>query len=580
MLEILIRGGLVVDGSGDPAREADVALEGGRIARIGRIDEPARETIEAAGRVVAPGFIDVHTHYDAQAFWDPMLSPSSFHGVTTVVGGNCGFSIAPLSPGAGEYLMRMLARVEGIPLESLREGVPWDWTSFGDYLAGLDGRLAVNAGFMVGHSALRRVVMGERAVGHEATPVELEAMNALLRGSLAEGGLGFSSTRSVAHNDADGQPVPSRHASLEELYSLCRTTRDFPGTSVEMLPGTETFTEEDKEILTQMSLHANRPVNWNLVTPRSDMPDVVVNQLSASDYAAERGAVVLALTVPQELSGRVNLLTGFAFDAIPRWAEVLRLPVEARKKALADPAVREELRRGGEEQGPGPLKALTRWAQIDVQETFEPENHRWQGRKVGDVAAERGIDPLDAMLDLSLSEGLRTSFGSPTEGQTDPESWRMRAESWTDPRTIVGASDAGAHLDMMDTFAFSTQLLGRGFREMDLISVEEAVRQLTDVPARLYGLRERGRLEEGWRGDVVVFDPERVGKGPTHTRYDLPAGAGRLYAEAEGIEHVLVNGREIVREGSETGARPGTILRSGRDTETVENERWNSILKR
>jgi N-acyl-D-aspartate/D-glutamate deacylase len=580
MLEILIRGGLVVDGSGDPAREADVALEGGRIARIGRIDEPARETIEAAGRVVAPGFIDVHTHYDAQAFWDPMLSPSSFHGVTTVVGGNCGFSIAPLSPGAGEYLMRMLARVEGIPLESLREGVPWDWTSFGDYLAGLDGRLAVNAGFMVGHSALRRVVMGERAVGHEATPVELEAMNALLRGSLAEGGLGFSSTRSVAHNDADGQPVPSRHASLEELYSLCRTTRDFPGTSVEMLPGTETFTEEDKEILTQMSLHANRPVNWNLVTPRSDMPDVVVNQLSASDYAAERGAVVLALTVPQELSGRVNLLTGFAFDAIPRWAEVLRLPVEARKKALADPAVREELRRGGEEQGPGPLKALTRWAQIDVQETFEPENHRWQGRKVGDVAAERGIDPLDAMLDLSLSEGLRTSFGSPTEGQTDPESWRMRAESWTDPRTIVGASDAGAHLDMMDTFAFSTQLLGRGFREMDLISVEEAVRQLTDVPARLYGLRERGRLEEGWRGDVVVFDPERVGKGPTHTRYDLPAGAGRLYAEAEGIDHVLVNGREIVREGSETGARPGTMLRSGRDTETVANERWNSILKR
>ena len=224
MFEVLIRGGLVVDGSGGPAREADVALEGGRIARIGRIDEPARETIEAAGRIVAPGFIDVHTHYDAQAFWDPMLSPSSFHGVTTVVGGNCGFSIAPLSPDAGEYLMRMLARVEGIPLESLREGVPWDWASFGDYLTGLDGRLAVNAGFMVGHSALRRVVMGERAVGHEATPSEIEAMNALLRASLGEGGLGFSSTRSVAHNDADGQPVPSRHASREELYSRCRTT--------------------------------------------------------------------------------------------------------------------------------------------------------------------------------------------------------------------------------------------------------------------------------------------------------------------------------------------------------------------
>jgi N-acyl-D-aspartate/D-glutamate deacylase len=591
MFDVVIRDGLVVDGSGGAPRRGDVALEGGRIVEIGSVSGEARETVDAGGRIVAPGFIDVHTHYDAQAFWDPTLSPSLYHGVTSVVGGNCGFSIAPLaSPPSdaapaetraqtGEYLMRMLARVEGMPLESLREGVPWDWSSFGEYLGRLEGRLAVNAGFMVGHSALRRVVMGERAVGQEATQAELESMNALLRSSLAEGGLGFSSTRSAAHNDASGQPVPSRHASLEELYSLCRTTGDFPGTALEMLPGTSTFTEEDKEILTQMSLNANRPVNWNLVAPRADMPEVMENQLSASDYAAERGAVVLALTVPQELAGRVNLLSGFAFDALPRWAEVIGLPVEARKRALADPTVREQLRLGGEEQGPGPLKGLTRWSEIEVQETFAPENQKWQGRTVGAIAAERGVDPLDALIDLSLSEGLRTSFSSPTEGQTDPESWRMRAESWTDTRTIVGASDAGAHLDMMDTFAFTTQLLGRGVREMGLVSVEEAVRQLTGIPARLYGMRERGRLEEGWHGDVVVFDVDRIAKGPTYTRFDLPAGAPRLYAEAEGIDHVFVNGQEIVREGAETGARPGAVLRSGRDTETMENERWTSILK-
>ena len=570
MFDVLIRGGLVVDGSGDPARRADIALRDGRIAAIGEVSGPARETLDAAGCIVAPGFVDVHTHYDAQAFWDPMLSPSPYHGVTTIVGGNCGFSIAPLSAEAGDYLMRMLARVEGMPLESLQQGVPWDWSSFGEYLARLEGRLAVNAGFMVGHSALRRVVMGERAVGHEATPDELEAMNALLRASLAEGGLGFSSTRSAAHNDANGKPVPSRHASLEELYSLCRTTREFPGTSLEMLPGTSTFTEEDKEILTQMSLSANRPVNWNLVAPRADMPEVLENQMSASDYAAERGAVVLALTVPQELAGRVNLLSGFAFDALPRWADVIGLPFEARMKALADPAVREELRLGAEEQGAGPLKALTRWAEMRVEETFEPENEKWRGRTIGEIAAERGVDPFDAMLDLSLSEGLRTSLASPTEGQTDPESWRMRAESWVDPRTIVGASDAGAHLDMMDTFAFTTQLLGRGVREMGLISVEEAVRQLTDVPARLYGMRERGRLEVGWHADLVVFDVDRVGKGPTYTRFDLPGGSPRLYAEAEGIEHVFVNGQEIVRRGEDTGARPGAMIHSGRDTETVE----------
>jgi N-acyl-D-aspartate/D-glutamate deacylase len=274
--------------------------------------------------------------------------------------------------------------------------------------------------------------------------------------------------------------------------------------------------------------------------------------------------------VPQEISGRVNLLSGFAFDALPRWAEVIGLPVEARMKALADPAVREQLRRGGEEQGAGLFKALTRWAAIGIEETFEPENERWRGRRVGELATERGVDPLDALLDLALSEGLRTSFASPTEGQTDPESWRMRAESWTDPRTIVGASDAGAHLDMLDTFAFSSQLLGRGVREMGLIGVEEAVRQLSDVPARLYGLRERGRIEQGWHADLVVFDVESIAKGPTHTRFDLPAGAPRLYADAEGIDHVFVNGSEIVRAGEETGARPGTVLRSGRDTETVE----------
>lgn len=574
MDDILIRGGLLVDGTGAPPRHADVAIRAGRIAAIGSLSGPARETIDAEGRIVCPGFVDVHTHYDAQVFWDGTLSPSLYHGVTTIVGGNCGFSIAPLTPSAGEYLMRMLARVEGMPLESLQVGVPWSWTSFGEYLDLLEGRLAVNAGFMVGHSAIRRVVMGERAVGHAATPAELGEMQALLRRSLAEGGLGFSSTRSAAHNDADGRPVPSRHASLDELYALCRTTGEFPGTSLEMLPGTSTFSDLDKEILTNMSLAAQRALNWNLLAPRSDMPEVAINQLAASDHAAERGAVVLALTVPQEIGGRVNLHSAFAFDALPRWAPVMQLPIDARMRALADPKVRAELRAGAEEQGAGPLKALTRWGQVRVAETFAPGNAGLRGRTLGEIAAERGADPFDVLLDLAISEGLRTSFASPTEGQTDAESWRLRAESWTDPRTIVGASDAGAHLDMLDTFAFTTQLLGRGMREMGLIPVEQAVHQLTEVPARFYGLRERGRIAEGWWADIVVFDGDRIGKGPTYTRDDLPAGAPRLYADAIGIDRVIVNGQVIVRDGVETGARPGTILRSGRDTETVPLSAW------
>jgi N-acyl-D-aspartate/D-glutamate deacylase len=280
------------------------------------------------------------------------------------------------------------------------------------------------------------------------------------------------------------------------------------------------------------------------------------------------------LTVPQEIEGRVNLHSAFAFDALPRWAKYMQLPVEARMQALRDPSVRAELRRGAEEQGAGPLKALTRWAQIGVRETFTPENAALRGRTIGEIAKERGVDPFDLLLDIALSEGLRTSFSSPTEGQTDAESWRLRAESWKDPRTIVGASDAGAHLDMIDTFAFTTQLLGRGVREMKLISLEEGVRQLTEVPARFYGLRERGRLEEGWHADVVVFDVERIAKGPTYTRVDLPADAPRLYADAIGVDHVVVNGKVVVRDGAETGVRPGTVLRSGRDTETVPLSAW------
>ena len=236
MFDLLIKNGVVVDGTGAPRRSADVAIRDGRIAEIGRVDGAARREIDARGHVVAPGFVDIHTHYDAQAFWDGTLSPSPFHGVTTVVGGNCGFSIAPLSPDAAGYLKRMLARVEGMPLESLEAGVPWDWTSFGEYLARLDGRLAVNAGFLVGHSALRRVVMGEAAIGEPASDAALRGMQELLRESLAQGGLGFSSSAAPTHNDSEGRPVPSRFATREEFLALARAVRDFPGTTLEFIP--------------------------------------------------------------------------------------------------------------------------------------------------------------------------------------------------------------------------------------------------------------------------------------------------------------------------------------------------------
>jgi N-acyl-D-aspartate/D-glutamate deacylase len=568
MLDVRIDGGILVDGTGAPGRAGSLGIRAGRIAAIGEVAEPAREIVDAAGKVVAPGFVDIHTHYDAQVFWDPLLSPSSFHGVTTAIGGNCGFSIAPLTPEAGAYLMPMLARVEGMPLESLSRGVPWDWRSFGEYLGRLEGRLAVNAGFLVGHSAVRRVVMGERAVGCEATPQELARMVELLRESIREGGLGFSTSLAATHNDGAGEPVPSRHASREELLALARAIRDLPGTVLEAIPGTGLWTESDKQLMTDLSLAANRPLNWNVLVPTSQAPGYAEHQLGASDYAAQRGATVVALTPPAAPTVRINLASGFVFDALPGWAELFKLPVEERKRRLRDPACRRRLDEGARSEAAGLLRGLARWEEMIVDQVDRPEHAGLRGRKIGEIAAERGQAPFDCLLDLAISEDLRTSF-MPAPAGDDDASWRLRAKTWRDSRAVVGASDAGAHLDMIDTFAFSTVLLGNA-RDRSLAPVEEAVRFLTDVPARLYGLRGRGRLAPGGCADVVVFDPERVASGPVHVRYDLPGGAGRLYADALGIEHVLVNGIEIVRDGKETGARPGTVLRSGRHTETVE----------
>lgn len=570
MLDLVIRGGTVVDGTGTPGRQADVAVRDGCIVAIGAIEEAAIETIDATGCVVAPGFVDVHTHYDAQVFWDGSLSPSCYHGVTTVIAGNCGFSIAPLNgnPEDSAYLMRMLARVEGMPLESLQQGVPWNWRSFGEYLEQLEGTLAINAGFMVGHSAVRRSVMSSRAVGEAASPADITAMQQLLRESIAAGGLGFSSTVSPTHNDGEGQPVPSRHATDEELYALASVVAEFPGTSLELLPGIGGFNEAERERMVQYSLAGQRAVNWNLLAPNSRMPDTHVAQLAASDLAASRGARVIALTLPQPMKLRLNLVSGFVFDALPGWAEVIGKALPERIAALSDPKVREALEAGSKSPAAGVFAQMTYWQTWTIEEVFTEANRAWQGRTVGELAEATGKTPLDAMLDLAISEELRTSFTPPVMG-TDDESWRMRGEVWTDPRTVIGASDAGAHLDMIDTFAFSTQVLEHGVRERKLIGLEQAIHQLTQVPAQMIGLRDRGVLTPGLRADIVVFDPQTVASGTTHTRFDLPGGAGRLYADAIGVHHVVVNGREVVRRGELTGERPGTVLRSGRDTVTV-----------
>jgi N-acyl-D-aspartate/D-glutamate deacylase len=565
--DVVIAGGKVVDCTGAPARTADVAVSGGRVAEVGRDLGPARRTIDAGGCLVAPGFVDIHTHYDVQAFWDPTLSPSPLHGVTTVVGGNCGFSIAPLEPADGEYLMRMLARVEGMPLEALERGAPWDWRSFAEYLDRIDGTLAPNIGFLVGHSALRRAVMHDDAVGRAASAGEVDAMAALLHEGLAAGGLGFSSTWSRTHNDHLGDPVPSRHASLDELLALCGAVGEHPGTTLEFIPGVAPFADEAVATMAAMSRAADRPLNWNVLQVYGANAATVDHQLAASDYAADHGGRVLALTLPDSFRLWLNLRSGFILDLLPGWDRLMALPDHEKLAMLADPAGRAEMDRLAQ-SAEGPTRSLAHWAAYRVAESPSDADGAVVGRTIGELAAERGRSPWDTLADLVVADGLRTVIANPDRGQ-DEASWAKRAEVWRDPRAVVGASDAGAHLDMIDSFAYCTTMLAEGVRKRGLLGWEEAIRLLTDRPARLYGLRDRGRVTPGGHADLVVLDPATVGPGPVHTRYDLPGGAGRIYGGAVGIEHVLVAGEEVVSGGASTDARPGRVLRSGADTDTV-----------
>jgi N-acyl-D-aspartate/D-glutamate deacylase len=570
VLDLLIRDAEIVDGTGAPARRGDVGISDGRIAAVGDINDLAAKTVDAQGQTLAPGFVDLHTHYDAQLFWDPTASPSIQHGVTTVFGGNCGFTLAPVVADQQDYLTRMLARVEGMPLDALRAGLDWQWSSFGDWLKRFDGHIAVNAGFLVGHSALRLAAMGEDAVGGLATPAQVDRMVALLHEALADGGIGFSTSQSQTHNDGSGEPVPSRSASRDELLALAAGVREHPGTTLEaIIPGClQGFTDDEVALLTEMSIAADRPLNWNLLGVSAANPAGHQRQLHASEVAAERGGRVVALTLPHAMKIRLSFLTGFVLDGLPGWRDIMHLPVPERLAALADPAVRRRLNDGAQSKEAGMLRGLANWERLIIVETFARENADATGHSVGQVAAARGGEPFDTLLDIVIADELRTGL-TPAPFGDDAADWRLRAEVWRSPHAVIGGSDAGAHLDMMCGAIYTTSLLGHGVREHQVVTLEEAVRLLTDVPARLYGLAQRGRITPGWHADLVLFDPATIDHGPERTRYDLPAGAPRLVADAHGITSVLVGGVEVCRDGVATGALPGTVLRSGRDTHTV-----------
>lgn len=573
MLDLVIRGATIIDGTGAPGRPGDVAVAGGRITRMagpGEIDDEAAEVLDAAGLAVCPGFVDPHTHYDAQLLWDPAASPSNLHGVTTILAGNCGFTLAPLHARDADYLRRMMARVEGMPLAALETGVDWRWETFGEYLDRLDGRTGVNAGFMVGHCALRRYVMGADAIGTRATPEQTAEMVGQLHGAIEAGALGFSTTFSSSHSDGDGQPVASRHASRDEILALCAAVGEHEGTFLEAAfeGGLDTFSDDEIELVSDMSAAAGRSINWNVLTIDSSVPGRVPRQLSAADVAAERGGRVLALTMPVLVPMNMSFGSFCALWLMPGWGDVMRLPPAEKRAALADPEVRRRLVERSQSEEAGVFRRLAGWDRYVIGDTWSAANEGLAGRVVGDIARERGTEPFDALVDIVVNDDFRTVLW-PTPTDDDDASWAMRREAWADPRVLLGGSDAGAHLDRMCGSTYTTRLLADSLRGRRLVSVERAVQMLTGEPAELFGLAGRGTIAAGNHADLVVFDPETVGSHDARLVEDLPGGAARLTAGSEGVVRVYVAGVATVKDGRATGETPGRVLRSGVDTVTV-----------
>ncbi|MFC9029229.1 N-acyl-D-amino-acid deacylase family protein [Streptomyces arboris] len=576
MLDHLIRRATVVDGTGGPAYTADVGLRGGRIAVIaepGTVAEEAVTSEDADGLVLAPGFVDPHTHYDAQLFWDPYATPSMNHGVTTVAGGNCGFTLAPLHPDRPEdadYTRRMMSRVEGMALAALEEGVDWTWSTFSEYLDALEGRIAVNAGFMVGHCALRRHVMGADAVGGQPTPAQMDAMLALFHDAMDAGAWGLSTTQSSTHADGDGEPVASRHALPEELLALSRAVGEHEGTQLEAIVAgcLDQFSDEEIDLFVDMSAAAGRPLNWNVLTIDAAVPERVPRQLIPSERARRAGGRIVALTMPILTPMNMSLGTFCALNLIPGWGEILALPVPERIERLRDAGTRAEMLRRADSKEAGVFRRLADFGRYVIGDTYSAANEGLSGRVVNDIAAERGQDPFHCLVEICAADDLRTVLW-PMPTDNDPDSWDLRRRTWEHEDVMLGGSDAGAHLDRMCGAPYTTRFLGDCLRGRKLVPLTSAVKMLTDDPARLFGLRERGRIEEGFHADLVLFDPERIDAGPATLVHDLPGDSPRLDSKAIGIVSVRVNGVETLRDDKVTGAVPGTVLRSGRDTRTV-----------
>jgi N-acyl-D-amino-acid deacylase len=553
--DLIIKNGTVIDGTGAFRRRADVAIKDGKVAEIGKVSDGAAQTIDASDLIVSPGFVDPHTHYDAQICWDPLVSCTSWHGVTTVVMGNCGVGIAPCKPAAREVAAWDLVNVEAIPFEALSKGLTWEWESFPDFLTAAERRGAgINLAFLAPLTPFRHYVLGDESMEREATPAETAQVAALLGEAVGAGAFGFSTSILPQHIGYQGRPLACRLASTDELKAYANVLRDAGRGAIEIaLTRCAGRVSEDEQGLLEFLLdESQRPVTWLAMASRPDQPEASADTLRRLEPLIRRGGVPQVLCKPFVI--QMDLRNPFSFADMELFGPVFNQPLEKQKEFYRNPefrgAFRAELKKPHLFQG--------RLNRVEVLETANPALKQYERKTVGEIAEQRHEDPLDTFFNLALEDDLNIQF---TMQQYHEEGIQRLI---TDPRTMIGLSDGGAHVNMLCDAGYCTYLLGTWVRERQALTLENAIKRITSEPADFFGIKDRGRLKVGLPADVAIFDERRIGSAKrARMQNDLPGGGRRLVMPAEGVEYTIVNGDVLYEQGRHTGYLPGQVLRSG-----------------
>jgi N-acyl-D-amino-acid deacylase len=553
--DLVIKNGTIIDGTGAFRRRGDVAIQDGKVAEIGKVTDGATETIDASDLIVSPGFVDPHTHYDAQICWDPLVSCTSWHGVTTVVMGNCGVGIAPCKPAAHDVAAWDLVNVEAIPFEALSKGITWEWETFPEFIAAAERRgSGINLAFLAPLTPFRHYVMGEESMERAATIDETARIAGLLREAVGAGAFGFSTTTLPQHIGYQGRPLACRLASSDELKAYANVLRDAGRGAIEIALTRRAgrMSEDEQGLLEFLLDESMRPVTWLAMASRPDKPEASADTLRRLEPLIKRGGVPQVLCKPFVV--QMDLRNPFSFADMELWGPVFNQPLEKQKEFYSDPAFRgafrEELKRPHLFQG--------KWNRVEVLEVANPALKQYERKSVGEIAEQRNEDPLDTFFNLALKDDLNIQY---TMQQYHEEGIQRLI---SDPRTMIGLSDGGAHVNMLCDAGYCTYLLGTWVRERQALTLENAIKRITSEPADFFGIRDRGRLKVGLPADVAIFDERKIGSAKrARMQNDLPGGGRRLVMPAEGVDYTIVNGDVLYDHGHHSGYLPGQVLKSG-----------------